>query len=116
MGKILEVEAELERRGLLHDSVIERICWDSGDRCLSLHIGDLDANCVGFPEYRGRIDGRVIFREVQEFEVSTICMREKVRIFEANAQGAENIEMEFKISPGGSIRVTAGSIEIIEKG
>lgn len=93
--------------GGLHDADIVQITWDAIARTILLHVDDLNSNFDGLPEYRGREEAAITFKDVESLMLSCDSFKRDVqRIYKIEVAAAQNLsrfEVSVQISPSGRL-------------
>lgn len=79
----------LDCLGGLHDSRITELHWNMEGGILTVQIDNFFANCLGFPEYPGKVSGPLTFRDISGLACDYAQAGAYLWIYEASIIQAE---------------------------
>ena len=105
-----------EKKGGMHDAVVESFSWGSIQKELKLDIDDLNSCFEGLPEYKGLCPITLIFSNISSLDFNLQIFSNKVSIYDFSITSAKcKHQIEIKFSPGGLIKFSCEDIEIKHK-
>lgn len=104
------------QRGGLHDARIRQIGWSAPARTISLEVGDLNANALGLPEYKGAEPGTLVFHEAEGLTFGCDAFVNDVqRVYDVEIEESAGgkYRCSLLISPAGRLTFGFSSVALV---
>ncbi|CAJ4418306.1 Uncharacterised protein [Burkholderia pseudomallei] len=112
---IEEFSDYLDRKGDLHDCMVELIQWHPEAKSVDIKFLDVNANFLGLPEYEGLTPCVMRISDIHEINFNLVNHEGMLRVYEASISNADGYGL-FKMlfSPSGSMSLLFADIELLE--
>lgn len=110
-----ELAGYFDKKGDLHDCVIELLQWQPSAKSIEVRLLDINANFLGLPEYEGSTPCAMKLKGIGDVSFSISNPDEKLRVYEVElsvSEGRPSLKMLF--SPSGSMELSFSEVEFFE--
>ncbi|PTR26300.1 HEAT repeat protein [Luteibacter sp. OK325] len=110
-----DLVAYFDRKGGLHDCVIESLVWQPMQRRVEIRIEDINANSLGLPEYVGLVPCVIEISGINDFTLDISNADDRLRVYEASVSAvAEKKVLKIAFSPSGSLEASFAVLTLSE--
>ncbi|WP_063571550.1 MULTISPECIES: HEAT repeat domain-containing protein [Luteibacter] len=105
----------LDRKGDLHDCMIDSLVWKPMRRHVEIRITDVNANFLGLPEYAGLVPCIIEMSGIDDFALDIQKADDTLKVYEASLSTvAQKKMLKIAFSPSGTLEASVANLTISE--
>lgn|GEM_PF-892136 len=103
----------LDRKGGLHDCVIDSLVWQPAQRRVEMTVKDINANFLGLPEYAGVVPCVIEVSGIDDFALDISSADDSLKVYEASVSVvAQKRVFKIAFSPSGSLEASFATLTL----